>query len=285
VVEKAYGKLNLSLDITGRRDDGYHYVSMLMQSVELCDFVTVLKNDTGTLTVTCDNPDIPNGKDNLAYRALELMKDTCSLSCGFDVSIEKHIPVAGGMAGGSTDAAAVLRAVNTLCDLNLSQEKLMEIGLKLGADVPFCVQKAPALATGIGEILTPVTGLSDDLCILLVNPNVALSTKAIYDIVDNTLQSGCVDNDALVLALKNGDIRKAARYMQNVMQTASNSLCGEISGIITRIQELGAIHAMMSGSGATCFGIFKEKPDIKNAEAIFSGCFVSLTKPLSIINS
>lgn len=285
MVEKAYGKLNLSLDITGRRDDGYHYVSMLMQSVELCDFVTVLKNDTGTLSVTCDNPDIPDGKDNLAYRALELMKDTFSLSCGFDVSIEKHIPVAGGMAGGSTDAAAVLRAVNTLCDLKLPQEKLMEIGLKLGADVPFCVQKAPALATGIGEILTPVTGLSNDLWILLVNPNVALSTKAIYDIVDNTLQYGCVDNDALVLALKNGDIRTAARYMQNVMQTASNSLCGEISGIITRIQELGAIHAMMSGSGATCFGIFKEKPDMKNAEAIFSGCFVSLTKPLSIINS
>ncbi len=278
----AYGKLNLSLDILGKRPDGYHEVSMLMQSVSLCDVVSVEPNSAGLITVTCDNENVPDGKDNIVYKACEKMKDTFSLSEGFDVSIEKHIPIAGGMAGGSTDAAAALLAINEICGLNLSTDALMKIGVTLGADVPFCIYKKPALATGIGEVLTPAAGLPETVWILLVNPGVFLSTKKIYEIVDSTITYGTVNNDALISALKNCDVEKAKDNMVNVMQTASNGLCDEISRVIEGLKKMGALHAMMTGSGATCFGIFREKPDIEAAKKCFPDCFVELTKPLAL---
>lgn len=282
---KAHGKLNLSLDILGRRDNGYHDVSMVMQSVELHDVVTVNQNTTGLITVKTNHPDVPEGKENLVYKACELMRDTFDLSCGFDVFIEKNIPIAGGMAGGSTDAAAVMRAVRTICDLPISTKGLMELGLSLGADVPFCIYERPALATGIGEVITPICGLPASLWILLVNPRQKISTKIIYDLVDKDMVYHTVDNASLITALKNGDISDAVHYMKNVMQITSASLCREILNTIEHIKKLGAMHAMMSGSGATCFGIFDTKPDIEEAKKMFPDYYVALTKPLSIYNS
>ncbi len=278
---KAYAKINLSLDITGKRDDGYHDISSVMQSVTLFDEVEVLKNENGTILISSDSAEIPNNEENIAYKAAKLMKDTFNLSCGFDIFIKKNIPVAGGMAGGSTNAAAVIKAINEICELGLSIEELMKIGVKIGADVPFCIYQKPALAEGIGEKITAIHGLSDDFWILLVNPNEKVSTKKIYEEIDNEVLYNKTDNEKLIYALKNNDINTAKKYMINVMQGVSQKECEKIADIIKKIESLGAIHSMMSGSGATCFGIFNEKPDLIKAEELFDGFFVSAVKAIN----
>ena len=278
---KAYAKINLSLDITGKRDDGYHDISSVMQSVTLCDEVEVLKNESDTISISSDSAEIPNNEENIAYKAAKLMIDTFNLSCGFDIFIKKNIPVAGGMAGGSTNAAAVIKAINEICKLGLTTDELMKIGVKVGADVPFCIYQKPALAEGIGEKITAISGLSDDLWILLVNPNEKVSTKKIYEKIDNEVLYNKADNEKLACALKNNDINTAKKYMINVMQDVSQKECGKIAEIIKKIDNLGAIHSMMSGSGATCFGIFNEKPDLIKTEKLFDGFFVSAVKAVN----
>lgn len=275
----AYAKINLSLDILGKRDDGYHEIASFMQSVSLCDEVEIEKNDTGEITLTTDCPELPNDERNIAYRACALMKDAFHLSCGFDISIKKRIPLAGGMAGGSTDAAAVIRGVNELCSLNLSVYDMMDLGVKIGADVPFCIFGKPALATGIGEILLPAVGLPSDCYILLVNPGVSVSTKELYEEIDGKADYGEVNNRALLETLANGRLDLATKYMVNVFEPVTGERCLEIFSIISAMKTHGAIHAMMSGSGATCFGIFREKPDVEKIKMRFPNAFVSLEKP------
>ena len=277
---KAYGKINLSLDVTGVLPNGYHSVSMVMQSVELCDIVSIEKNDSGKILVRCDNPQIPEGEGNLAYRACELVTKEFNIPCGFDIFIKKSIPVAGGMAGGSTDAAAVIRGINEICELNQTEEKLMKLGLALGADIPFCIQKKPALAEGIGEKLTQVSGLSKDLYILLVNPKVLISTKEIYSRIDNTKKYNSIDNQALVSALEGKDLKEAKANMKNVMQDVSAAICPEIDEIIKTLYEKGAEVALMSGSGATCYGVFKNKEDVIYAQSAFNNYFTAITNPV-----
>ena len=277
---KAYGKLNLSLDITGILDNGYHSVSMVMQSVELCDVVSLEKNDTGEISVITDNENVPGGNDNIAYKACQLMKDTYGLSCGFDVKITKNIPVAGGMAGGSTDAAAVIHGINEICELNKSQNELMELGLKLGADVPFCIQEKCALAEGIGEKLTNIKGLPSEFYILLVNPNVSVSTKEIYQRVDKYKMFNMVDNKKLVNSLETKDYPTAFANMKNVMQNVTNEICPEIRNITDKLKKSGAEVALMSGSGATCYGVFYDQSVAMSAQKQFAGCFTAVTKPL-----
>lgn len=275
---KAYGKINLSLDVTGILPNGYHSVSMVMQSVDLCDIISIEKSEA--ISVTCDNPEIPNGKDNLAYKACELMIEEFDIPYGFDIKIQKNIPIAGGMAGGSTDAAAVMRGINEMCSLGASFEKLMELALTLGADIPFCIQKKPALAEGIGEKLTPIKGLSKDLYILLVNPNVSVSTKEIYTRIDNSKKNNCVNNSALIEALKNEDISKISENMVNVMEIVTKELCPEVSEILEKLKENGAKASLMSGSGATCYGVFTDKKDAVKAQSAFNNCFTAITNPV-----
>ena len=279
---KAYGKINLSLDVTGILDNGYHSVSMVMQSVELCDKVFIKKNDTLEISVTTDNPKIPDGKDNLAYKAAELMVKTYNLPHGFDIKIEKHIPLAGGMAGGSTDAAAVMRGINELSGLYESTERLMELGVTLGADIPFCVQQMAALAEGIGEKLTNVKGLPKNTYILLVNPGVSVSTKEIYNLIDFEKCYNSVDNKALVDALHDGDLDSATLNMKNVMQSVTSRLCPEIKTIIETLYENGAKVALMSGSGATCYGVFTDEEVAKKAKNAFfnTDYFCAITNPI-----
>lgn len=279
---KAYGKINLSLDITGVLENGYHSVAMIMQSVELCDKVFIEKNSTREITVTTDNPKIPDGKDNLAYKAAELMVSTYNLPYGFDIKIEKNIPLSGGMAGGSTDAAAVMRGINELCDLNVSNEELMKLGVTLGADIPFCIQQKSVFAQGIGEKLTPITGLPKDTYILLINPNIEISTKQIYNLIDIKKCYNTVDNETLIEALENCDLDTVSKNMKNVMQTVTAELCPEISTIIETLNKSGAKAALMSGSGATCFGIFDDKKTAETAQKVFSGTkfFTAITNPV-----
>jgi len=275
---KAYGKINLSLDVTGVLPNGYHSVSMVMQSVELCDTVSI--EISPEISVTCDNPEIPDGKDNLAYRACELMIDEFSIPHGFDIKIKKKIPVAGGMAGGSADAAAVMRGINEICNFGATTEKLMKLGVKLGADIPFCIQQNPALAEGIGEILTPVKGLWNELHILLVNPNICVSTKDIYKRIDSDKKFNFVDNKALILALADRDIIKMSANMKNVMEEVTKEICPQIGEIIDTLKANGAVVALMSGSGATCYGVFTDKSDAQKAQSKFKNYFTALTRPL-----
>ena len=277
---KAYAKINLSLDITGKRENGYHDIESIMQSVSLYDVVSIEKNHSGKITVKSDNKDIPEGEENIAYKAARQMIEDFDLNCGFDIFIEKHIPVAGGMAGGSTNAAAVIRGINEICSLNLTNEEMMKTGVKIGADVPFCIQQSAALCEGIGEVITPLKGLSKDLWILLVNPNIKVSTKLIYEKIDEKVSYNTVDNKSLINALGNGDVDSAKNYMKNVMQVVSETECEEISTVIKEIKSLGAIHSMMSGSGATCFGIFKEKPDLEKSKKVFKDYFVEIANPI-----
>lgn len=277
---KANAKINLSLDVTGVLKNGYHSVSMVMQSVELCDIVTIEKNNTKEISVVTDNPQIPDGRENLAFRACELMIDKYSISHGFDIKIKKNIPIAGGMAGGSTDAAAVMRGINKMCNLGASTEELMKLGVTLGADIPFCIQQKPALAEGIGEKLTPIKGLSKDLYILLVNPNALISTKEIYNRIDSKKFFNTVDNRALISALENRDLAKASCCMKNVMETVTGEICPQISEIVNDLYNYGAKVALMSGSGATCYGVFESNENAVIAQKAFSNCFTAITNPV-----
>lgn len=277
---KAYGKINLSLDVTGTLPNGYHSVSMVMQSVKLCDIISLEKNDTKKIAVICDNENVPCGRENIAYRACELMVEEFDLPYGFDIEIKKNIPLAGGMAGGSADAAAVMRAINEICSLNQTEEKLMELGLRLGADVPFCIQTRPSLAEGIGEKLTRIKGLSKDLHILLVNPNVLISTKEIYNLIDKNKNYNTVDNKNLIQALKDRNLDAAKENMKNVMQEVTSTICPEIDKIIKKLYENGACVALMSGSGATCYGVFKDKNKAILAQNAFNNYFTAITNPV-----
>lgn len=275
---KAFGKINLSLDITGILPNGYHSVSMLMQSVDLCDVVSIEKSEK--TTVTCDNPAIPTGKENIAYKACELMIKEFSLQHGFAVKIKKNIPIAGGMAGGSTDAAAVMRGINDICKLGVSPTKLMELSVSLGADVPFCIQQKPAHAEGIGEKLTSINGLWKELYILLVNPNVTISTKDIYQKIDAACLFNQIDNNELISAIDAKDFDKMRKNMKNVMQNITEEMCPEVKEIIEKLYASGAKVAMMSGSGATCFGIFENTENLFNAQKMFNGYFTAIAHPI-----
>jgi 4-diphosphocytidyl-2-C-methyl-D-erythritol kinase len=211
-----------------------------------------------------------------------MMGKTFDLPFGFDIRIEKHIPLAGGMAGGSTDAAAVIRGINKLCNLGKSIEELMALGVTLGADIPFCIQEKPALAEGIGEKLTTITGLSSDTYILLVNPMVSISTKEIYNLIDTKKCYNSVDNISLIKALKDGDLKSASTNMKNVMQMVTSELCPEINTIIESLNKNGAVAALMSGSGATCYGIFTDREAAEFAQKAFvnTNYFTKISNPI-----
>ncbi|MBE7035292.1 MAG: 4-(cytidine 5'-diphospho)-2-C-methyl-D-erythritol kinase [Ruminococcaceae bacterium] len=271
-------KINLLLNITGKRDDGYHDIESLMQTVCFGDTVHISKAEGSQIVIESNRADLPTDAGNIAYRAATLMQEQYGISCGFTIYLDKKIPVAAGLAGGSGNAAAVLHGINELCGLGLSMESLAQLGLRLGADVPFCLYGHPALATGIGEILTPVTGLSN-CYIVLVNPGVGVSTGLIYQSLDHGKLPEAGDAKALVSALSRGDLDAAFPEMKNMMEPAAISYCPEIQDLIDRLRMVGADHAMMSGSGATCFGIFKKEPDEKELRSCFGNHLIAITKP------
>lgn len=274
----AKGKINLLLDVTAKRENGYHDIVTIMQSVNLSDVITVEKTSDGKITIESDFNDLVKPEDNIVYKALKLMKEEFSLPCGFRVEIKKNIPMAGGMGGGSTDAAAAIKAVNELCSLKLSTEALMEYGLKLGADVPFCIFEKCALAYGVGEKLTEITGLKD-VKIVIVNPGVSVSTKMVYELVDEKCEFATINEQEAICALKEGNTEKYSFVLKNIMQSVTEEICPQIKDIITGLNKLGALHSMMSGSGATCFGIFKNELDEKAIREYFKDYFVAVTEP------
>lgn len=255
---KALAKINLGLDVVRRREDGYHEVRMVMQTIHLFDRLQIVRNAPGNITMSTNLPFLPTNENNLVYRAAKLLKDEFQIKDGIDVKLHKHIPVAAGMAGGSTDAAAVLYGMNRIFGLGLSREDLMQRGVKLGADVPYCVMRGTALAEGIGEELTALPPMVK--CpVLIAKPQISVSTKFVYENLKLNEQTVHPDIDRLVLDIKAKDLHAIAADMGNVLETVTIPNYPIIAEIKDHMMEHGAINSMMSGSGPTVFGLFENE--------------------------
>lgn len=255
---KAYGKINLGLDVVRRREDGYHEVKMIMQTVDLWDELTFCDVTTDEIVITSDSSELPDVKDNIIYKACRMMKDIYGIDKGVHVTVDKHIPVAAGMAGGSADAAAALKAMNMLFGLNLSDEQLMEHGVKLGADVPYCIMQGTALSEGIGEILTPLPPMPDCL-IVIAKPAIGVSTKWVYQNLKVDLLEEHPDIDGMADALKTGDLKGITDRMANVLETVTIPANPVIDSVKKLIAENDSMGVLMSGSGPTVLGIYDNR--------------------------
>lgn len=261
---KALGKINLGLDILGKRPNGYHDVRMVMQTVYLYDDVRLEKKKEEGIELTTNLSFLPTDENNIAYKAAKLLMDEFEIKGGVRITLDKHIPVSAGMAGGSSNAAAVLHGMNRLYRLGLTQEELMERGVTLGADVPYCIMRGTVLAEGIGEILTPLPPLPK-CYVLIAKPPLSASTKVIYEKYDSKEDVEHPDIDAILEGLQKGDIRKIAENMGNVLEEVMIPDFPVLGKIKETMIENGALGAMMSGSGPTVFGIFAERKAAKEA--------------------
>ena len=257
---KAYAKVNLALDVTGRKENGYHTVRMVMQTVRLYDRIYMEKNADGEIRLTSNLPYLPMDDKNLVYQAIDRIRTDYQLKEGVNVRIDKHIPVAAGLAGGSSDAAAALVGMNQLFSLNIRQKKLMNLGLSLGADIPFCIMRGTALAEGIGEILTPLPSIPE-CWFVLVKPSFSMSTRFVYQnlvLDDNTKHP---DVDRMCAGIREGSLPVIIENMGNVLEQVTTAHYPDIIRIKDDLRSLGALEALMSGSGSTVFGIFDD-PDL-----------------------
>ena len=263
---KALAKINIGLDVTGIRDDGYHEVRMIMQTVNLFDKLSISKTSDGSITMATNLKFLPINEDNLCIKAAKLLIEEFQINEGVHIELEKHIPVAAGMAGGSTDAAAVLFGVNKLFNLKLNKNDLMERGVKIGADVPYCIMRGTALAEGIGEILSPLPPMVK--CpVLIAKPGIAVSTKQVYNALDDCFDRVVhPDIDGLIKDIKANDLAGICNKMGNVLEDVTIPLHPIIADIKANMMENGAVGAMMSGSGPTVFGFFNDNKTAKAAK-------------------
>ena len=258
---KARAKINLSLDVTGRRDNGYHDVRMIMQTIDLYDEITICRGphrEDEKIVLGSGSSEVPADKSNLIYKAAGLIMDECGLDEGVMITYEKNIPVAAGMAGGSTDAAAVLKGMNELFSLGLSEARLRDIGVRIGADVPYCIMGGTALSEGIGEILTPLPPMPACF-ILIAKPPVGVSTAQVYTAFDSLEQKEHPDVDGMIGAIEMGDIKKIASLLGNSLEGVTIAKHPVIKDIKQMMLGNGALGSLMSGSGPTVFGIFDDK--------------------------
>lgn len=263
---KALGKINLGLDVLGRRPNGYHDVRMVMQTVYLYDQILLEKTDKEGISLKTNLFYLPVNENNLAYRAAKMLIDEFTIKEGVHISLEKHIPVAAGMAGGSSNAAAVLYGMNRLFQLGLTDQELMERGVKLGADVPYCIMRGTVLAEGIGEELTPLPAMPK--ChVLLAKPPISVSTQKVYEKLDAQEVTKHPDIDGILLGLQTGDLKKITSSMGNVLENVTITEYPQIERIKDVMKEEGALNAMMSGSGPTVFGIYDDKMLVRRAAA------------------
>lgn len=262
---KARAKVNLTLDVIGRRENGYHDVKMIMQQVDLYDLVTVRCIPTGELRLSCSDDFLPVDEKNIAYKAAENMRKKYAIAHGFEIHIEKNIPVSAGLAGGSADAAAVIKAINRLCGLGLSEKTMMAIGFELGADVPFCIMEGCALAEGLGEKLTPITGF-EHAWLVLVKPNFGVSTKEVYTALEYETLKGHPDTDGMIKALEAQKRHDIIDRVHNVLEEVTLKLYPGVSEAKRFLAGHGAEGVLMSGSGPTVFGFYKSYERAKNAQ-------------------
>lgn len=255
---KARAKINLGLDVLGKREDGYHEVRMVMQTIGIYDRLILTKIPEEEIRITSNLAFLPVNENNLIYKAIKLLKDEYHFPGGISVDLNKFIPVAAGMAGGSTDAASTMFGVNRLFGLNLSMGKMMELGVRLGADVPYCVMRGTALAEGIGEKLTRITPVPH-MWILIAKPQINVSTRLVYEQLDMGGIQKHPDIDGIIRAIEAQDVVRIAQSMGNVLENVTVPLYPVIETIKQDMLTHGAINAMMSGSGPTVFGIFPDE--------------------------
>ena len=255
---KARAKINLGLDVLGKREDGYHEVRMVMQTIGIYDRLILTKIPEEEIRITSNLAFLPVNENNLIYKAIKLLKDEYHFPGGISVDLNKFIPVAAGMAGGSTDAASTMFGVNRLFGLNLSMGKMMELGVRLGADVPYCVMRGTALAEGIGEKLTRITPVPH-MWILIAKPQINVSTRLVYEQLDMGGIQKHPDIDGIIRAIEAQDVVRIAQSMGNVLENVTVPLYPVIETIKQDMLSHGAINAMMSGSGPTVFGIFPDE--------------------------
>lgn len=261
---KALAKINLGLDVVRRREDGYHEVRMIMQTIHLYDRLDIKRTKESGIQIQTNLSFLPVNENNLIYKAAKLLMDEFSITDGVSVKLDKRIPVAAGMAGGSTDAAAMLFGMNRLFSLGLTKRQLMERGVQIGADVPYCIMRGTALAEGIGEELSPLAPMVK--CpVLIAKPSISVSTKFVYQnlkLDDTTVHP---DIDLLIEDIKAKNLHDIAAHMGNVLETVTIPNYPVIDEIKKHMLSNGAVGAMMSGSGPTVFGLFDDEATAKKA--------------------
>jgi len=267
--QRAYAKINLSLDVVRRREDGYHEVKMIMQTIGIYDEIRMEKCEEGIhVTVSMGEgflgETLPADENNLVYKAAKLIMESFGVTEGVRVYLKKQIPLAAGMAGGSTDAAAVFRGMNELFALGMDVEKMKKLAVKIGADVPYCIEGGTMLSEGIGEILTPLRQ-APDFNLLIAKPDISVSTKNVYENLDLQTLKYHPDVDGMVTAIQNGDRNGILERMANVLESVTLEQYPVIRKIKTFMIENGAQNALMSGSGPTVFGIYKDQASAETA--------------------
>ncbi|GAA0110250.1 MULTISPECIES: 4-(cytidine 5'-diphospho)-2-C-methyl-D-erythritol kinase [Clostridia] len=253
---KAYAKVNISLDIVGKREDGYHLLEMIMQSIDLYDEI-VIEKQKKEITIKCNKPYVPTDERNLAYKAAQLFIEKYDIDSGVNINIKKNIPVCAGLAGGSTDAATVLKIMNSLFNINASDEELMILGLKLGADVPYCIKGGTALCKGIGEEVTALKGFKDKV-IVLVKPPFGVSTNSVYQEFNIEKARNHPNTGLIINAINNDNLKMVCDNMKNLLENVTLRKHKILINIKEEMRHNGAMGTMMSGSGPTVFAFFDD---------------------------
>ncbi|MBU3171434.1 4-(cytidine 5'-diphospho)-2-C-methyl-D-erythritol kinase [Clostridium estertheticum] len=253
---KAYGKINISLDVVGKREDGYHLLKMIMQNVDLYDSLSFQKCNKG-INISCNKPYIPTDEKNLVYKAAKLFMDTYDIHEGINIYLKKNIPVAAGMAGGSADAAAVLRALPQIFKIDVDVNELMKLGVKIGADVPYCIMGGTALCEGIGEIITPLKPFKNQI-LVLVKPSFGVSTKEVFKNLDISKIFKHPDTDAIIKAMDEEKVEDVCNGMKNLLENVTLRKYPVLKRIKEDMIKMGAMGSMMSGSGPTIFAFFDD---------------------------
>lgn len=265
ISRKAYAKINLGLDVVRRLPNGYHEVRMIMQNVGIYDVLTFAKAEEG-ITLQVDNQEVPADGNNLICKAAKLLMETAGIQGGVRITLEKNIPIAAGMAGGSTDAAAAFLGINELYEIGYDIEQLKALGVKIGADVPYCIQGGTALAEGIGEVLSEIP--APPACYLLIaKPDINVSTKFVYENLRANELEYHPDIDGMLKALDAGDLKGITDRLGNVLETVTVPAYPIIQEIKNLMLAAGAENALMSGSGPTVFGMFTDKEQAEAASA------------------
>ena len=282
----AHAKINLYLNVVGRREDGYHNLETVFHSIGLHDEVILHERPKTEITVHCDHSDVPSDSRNLAYRAAQSLSDAVGGFGGLEIQIHKRIPVAAGLAGGSANAAAVLYGVNELYALGLSKNVLMKIGAQLGADVPFCLHGGAAFGTGIGDILTPLPALSD-VPLVLINPGIAISTADIFKNLDITLTKEKKESIIIKTCIEKGDIVGIGENLYNLLEVPVFSKHPELAVLKTQLStQTGCEGVLMSGSGATLFALMENITEAQQSESFFknnvSFCTTTVTNSVGV---
>lgn len=259
---KAYAKINIALDVVGKREDGYHLLRMIMQTIDLYDIIEIEKIDSG-IQLRCNKHYVPTDERNLAYKAAKLFMETYSITDGVDINLIKNIPVSAGLAGGSTNAAGVLKLMNKMFNINADDEELRTLGLKLGADVPYCINGGTALCEGIGEKITQLKPFKDKI-VVLIKPPFGVSTKEVYKSFDLSKVIVHPKIEELMKSIENDDICFIANNMKNLLENVTLKKHRIIASIKEEVKLNDAIGTMMSGSGPTVFAFFDDMLKAQN---------------------